>query len=138
MQSSAAGYVDLAPLLEDALRRLTALRPGVPVLTLYVDINPTDFGTQPARDSAYTSVLDEAHKRVEDYETDHEGRISLRADLEQAAAFFADYQPKRGRGVAIFAASAAGLFEAYTLPRAPRTQIVIDDSPYVTPLFGRC
>lgn len=29
---------------------------------------------------------------------------------------------------------AFGLFEAYTLPRAPATRVVVDDSPYVTPL----
>ncbi|MBW3653110.1 MAG: hypothetical protein KY433_05865 [Actinobacteria bacterium] len=135
MESSAAGYVDVAPLLEDNLRRLAALRPGVPVLSLYLDLNPTDFGTQPARQSAYTSLLDEAHKRIEEHQAGHDARMSLRADLERATSFLADYQPKRGRGLAIFCASRAGLFEAYTLPRAPSTQIVIDDSPYMTPLF---
>jgi stalled ribosome rescue protein Dom34 len=36
--------------------------------------------------------------------------------------------------VAIFSASAAGVFESFTLPRPTHTQVVIDDSPYVTPL----
>lgn len=133
--STAARQADIAPLLDSDLRRLSALRPDVPVLSLYVDINPTDFGTQPARDGAYRSALDEARKRIEAYETDHAGRMSLRADLEQAAAFLERSGPKRGHGVVIFAASAAGLFEAYTLPRAPRTRVVVDESPYITPLF---
>jgi peptide subunit release factor 1 (eRF1) len=134
MESSAAGYADAGPVLAQSLRRLADLRPEVPVLTLYLDLEPSDFGTQRARASAYTSLLDEAHKRVEAHETDHEGRVSLRADVERAAEFFGHYSPKRGRGTAIFAASAADFFEAFTLPRPPSTRIVIDDSPYVTPL----
>lgn len=132
--SAAAGYVDARPLIADNLRRLSALRPEVPVLSLYLDLDPTEFPTPRHRSSAYTSLLDEAHKRVEQYATDHEGKSSLRADVEQASAFFDRYQPKRGRGAVIFAASAAGIFEAYTLPRPTQTRIVIDDSPYVTPL----
>lgn len=133
--STTAPNTDLGPLLEGDLRRLTELRTDVPVLSVYIDLNPTDFATQPARDSAYTSVLDEARKRIEEVETGRDGRMSLRADLERVSAFLTGSGAKRGSGVAIFAASAAGLFEAYTLGRPPRTQVVIEDSPYVTPLF---
>ncbi|HWC25229.1 MAG TPA: hypothetical protein VG474_01475 [Solirubrobacteraceae bacterium] len=133
--STTAGYVDAAPLLAENLHRLGALRPGVPVLSLYRDLDPSEFGTQRARRSAYTSLLDEAHKRIEEHDTDHDGRASLRADLERVSGFLDAYRPKRGRGLAIFAASAAGFFEAHTLPRPPRTRVVIDDSPYVTPLL---
>ena len=131
MESSAARTAGL----HDELRRLSALRPDVPVLSLYVDLNPTNFATQPARDSAHTSILDEAHKRIQEFDTDHAGLMSLRADLERATAYFDESGPTRGSGVVIFAASGAGLFEAYTLQRPPRSQVVIDDSPYVTPLF---
>jgi peptide subunit release factor 1 (eRF1) len=133
--SAAAGYADARPLILGNLRRLGALHPEVPVLSLYLDLDPSEFPTQRARSSAYTSLLDDAHRRVEQYDTDHEGRASLRADIEQASAFFDRYQPKGGRGTAIFAASAAGLFEAYTLPRPTQTRIVVDDSPHVTPLI---
>lgn len=130
-----APNADLGPLLEGDLRRLSEQHPDVPVLSLYIDLNPTDFATQPARDSACTSVLDEAHRRVEEFETSRDGRMSLRADLERVSALLTGSGAKRGSGIAIFAASAAGLFEAYTLGRPPQTQVVIDDSPYVTPLF---
>jgi len=117
------------------LRELADLRPDVPVLSLYIDLDPARFGTQPARSSAYTSVLDEAHKRIEAWDTDHRGKMSLRADLERARAFLRDFSPQGGgSGAAIIAADAAGLFEAFTLPRAARSQAVIADSPYVTPL----
>ena len=136
MESSAAGYLDAKPLIAETYRRLVALRPRAPVLSLYLDLDPTALGTQRDHRSAYTSLLDEAHKRVERHDADHDGRASLRADLERAAQFLDGYRPERGRGVAIFAASAGGLFEAYTLPRPPRTEIFIGDSPYVAPLIA--
>lgn len=133
--STTAGYADAAALLGENLRRLGALRPEAPVLSLFLDLNPTDFGTQRARRSAYTSLLDEANRRVDEYADGHDAKVSLRADIERAQAFLGDYQPKRGRGLAIFAASGAGLFEAYTLPRAPQTHVAIGDSPCIAPLF---
>jgi peptide chain release factor subunit 1 len=132
--SSAAGYVDAGSALRQRLRRLGALRPPVPVLSLYLDLDPSQFATGRARGSAVTSLLDEAHKRVEEAEADHDGKVSLRADIERATEFFEGFEPKGARGVAIFSASAAGVFETFTLPRPTQTEVVIDDSPYVTPL----
>jgi peptide subunit release factor 1 (eRF1) len=129
-----AGYVDAAPVIAGTLRELATLRPPVPVLSLYLDLDPSEFGTQPARRSAVTSLLDTAHKRIEDYDTDHRGRGSLRADLERATAFFDEFSPKGSRGAAIFAASAAGVFRPYLLPRPTPTRVVIDDSPFILPL----
>jgi hypothetical protein len=134
MESSTAAR-NATRALAARIRGLTDVRPGVPVLSLYIDLDPARFGTHPARSSAFTSVLDEAHRRVEACDTDHRGKMSLRADLERARAFLRDYSPQGGgSGAAIIAADAAGLFEAFTLPRAARSQVVIADSPHVTPL----
>jgi peptide subunit release factor 1 (eRF1) len=129
-----AGYVDAGTALGERLRRLGALRPPVPVLTLYLDLDPRQFGTIPARASAVTSLLGEARRRVEEHDGDHDAKMSLRADLDAAAAFFDDFDPKGARGAAVFSASAADVFESFTLPRPVETQVVVDDSPYVTPL----
>jgi peptide subunit release factor 1 (eRF1) len=134
MNGPTAGYVDAGPVIAGTLSGLATLRPPVPVLSLYLDLDPSEFGTQPARRSAITSLLDTAHKRIEDYDTSHRGRVSLRADLERATAFFDEFSPKQSRGVAIFAASGAEIFQPYLLPRPPRMRIVIDDSPFVSPL----
>src|ERR1044072_3444033 len=112
-----AGYVDAGPVIAGTLRDLATLRPPVPVLSLDLELDPRDVGTQPARRSAVTSLLDTAHKRIEEYDTDHRGRVSLRADLERATAFLGDLSPKRARGAAIFAAGAADVFRPYLLPR---------------------
>ncbi len=134
MQTTPAGQVDARTLLAGDLRRLAELHPGSPVLSLYVNLEPTEFGTQRARRSAYTSAIDEAARVVDAHDTDHAGRASLRADVERAKSFFGGYRPQGGCGVALFASSAAGVFEAYTLPRPTRTRVVVDDSPYVAPL----
>jgi peptide subunit release factor 1 (eRF1) len=132
--STSAGYVDVGTDLATTLRRLAGLRPGVPVLSLYLDLDPRELPTQDDHRTAIRSLLDEASRRVEDHETDHDGRMSLRADLERARSFLEGWSPKRARGVAVFCASHAELFETFPLPRATRTQVVIDESPFVTPL----
>jgi hypothetical protein len=134
MSGPTAGYVDAGPVIAGTLRELATLRAAVPVLTLYLDLDPSEFGTQPARRSAVTSLLDTAHKRIEEYDTDHRGRVSLRADLERATAFFDEFSPKGSRGAAIFATSAAEVFRPYLLPRPTTTRVVIDDSPFISPL----
>ena len=136
MESSAANRVAARPTAAERVRRLVGLRPEVPVLSLYLDLNPTEFGTGRARASAYTSLIDEAGKAVDAHDTDHAGRVSLRADVERAATFLRDFSPKGTSGVAIFGAGGAGLFETFTLPRPTPTQVVVGDAPYVTPLFS--
>jgi hypothetical protein len=39
-----AGYVDAGPVIAGTLRELATLRPAVPVLSLYLDLDPREFG----------------------------------------------------------------------------------------------
>ncbi|MDX6598195.1 MAG: peptide chain release factor subunit 1 [Gaiellales bacterium] len=136
MSVSAAGYLPVGSELPATLRRLAALRPGAPVLSLYLDLDPAEFPTQRARRSAITALLDTAHKQIEDYESDHDGRESLRSDLEHAREFFEEWSPKGARAVAVFSATMAKLFETVPLPRPVPMRAFIGDSPYVTPLVA--
>jgi peptide subunit release factor 1 (eRF1) len=136
VSSSAAGYVPVGWELPARLQRLAALRLDVPVLSLYLDLDPAEFPTPRARRSAITSLLDAAHRQIEAYATDHARRESLRADLEHARAFFEEWQPKGARGVALFSATMAEFFEAIPLPRPTQTRAFIEGSPYVTPLVA--
>jgi peptide subunit release factor 1 (eRF1) len=134
METIASGYTPAGLDLHATLRRLVATRPDVPVLSLYLDLDPAKVGTTRDRSSAITSLLDEAHKRVEETAADHDAKLSLRADLERAADFLGGFSPKGARGAAVFSASKAGLFEGFPLPRPVRSQAVVDDAPYVAPL----
>jgi hypothetical protein len=121
VSASAAGYVPVGSELPAILQRLGAFRPGAPVLSLYLDLDPAELPTPRARRSAITSLLDEAHKQIEGYATDHDRKESLRSDLEHATAFFEEWSPKGARGVALFSATLAGFFE--TVPcRGRRTR----------------
>ena len=120
------------------LRRLAELKPDRGrVLSLYLNLDPTDFATPKARASAVRSLLDEAGRRVRDAdgELSHEDRAGMKRDLERIEQFFNGSGYARGaHGLAIFACSPIDLFEAHRLPRPVPHEVVIDDSPYVEPL----
>jgi peptide chain release factor subunit 1 len=120
-----------------AVRRLAEVRPPAgKVLSLYLNLDPSEFGTAPARKSAVTSLLDEAGRRVE--ETDdlsHDEHEALRADLARAREYFSNGDFAKGaHGVALFAARRADLFEPLKLPRPVETGVAIADTPYIAPL----
>src|SRR5215211_1424564 len=96
----------------ERLRRLAEARPGSggKVLSVYVDLDPSEFATGPARATAITSVLDEAERELRDAPGAH--------------------------GVALFCDSGADLFEALKLPVGVGHKAVIDDTPFVEPLAG--
>jgi peptide chain release factor subunit 1 len=124
-------------LTRDAIRRLAGVRlPRGKVLSLYLNLDPSEFGTAPARASAVTSLLDEAQRSVEETNgLGHEELETLRRDVERARAFFdAGDFAKGAHGVALFAAGVADLFETFKLPRPVDTGVAIADAPYIGPL----
>jgi hypothetical protein len=69
----------------DTLRRLSAVRPdGAKVLSLYINLDPTEFATPPARASAITSLMNDAQHQVEEIDGDlsHDDRMALREDVD--------------------------------------------------------
>ena len=119
-----------------ALRRLSALRPERgKVLSLYLNLDPSDFGTHPARASAITSLLDEADRRTRENGFAHDEQVALREDVERARRFFDEEFSAQGvASLALFACGPAGFFEALRLPRAVASEAVVDDTPWVEPL----
>jgi hypothetical protein len=121
----------------DQLRRLAELRLDRPlVLSLYLDLDPSEFATPPARATAVRSLLDQAERRV--HEPDgmaHGDRVALEATLRKASDFLEHHLPAEGaHGVAVFASEPAGLFEAIKLPRSVSNRVAIGRSPLVGPL----
>ena len=58
------------------LRRLAALRPADgKVLSVYVDLDPAEFGTRPARATEIGSLLDEAERREIESHVTHTWRF---------------------------------------------------------------
>src|SRR5215217_6607125 len=90
------------------LRQLAEVQPEQGrVLSVYMDLDPSEFGTPPARASQITSLVTEARRRID--ELDHAEQKALRADLE--AVRDALSQPgiadDGARGVAVFACGSA-------------------------------
>ena len=121
----------------DQLRGLTELRLDRPVvLSLYLNLDPSQFGTPPARKTSVRSLLDEAERRVRDPNgLSHEERMGLRASLERASTFLENDLPSDGaHALALFASEENGLFEVVKLPRSVSNRVAIGRSPLVGPL----
>jgi len=123
----------------DELRRLAEIRLDRPVvLSLFLDLDPTEFATPPARATAVRSLLDDAERRIRELDDlPHDDRADLRASLARAAQLLQGDLPTEGaQAVAIFAAEPPGLFEAHRLPRPVPNRVAIRRSPLVAPLVG--
>jgi peptide subunit release factor 1 (eRF1) len=121
----------------DELRRLAQIRLDRPVvLSLYLDLDPSEFATPPARATAVRSVLDEAERRLRERDgLSHQDRADLEASLQRAATVLERELPTEGaHAVAVFSCSPVDLFETLRLPRPVRTRVAIGHSPLVGPL----
>jgi peptide chain release factor subunit 1 len=119
------------------VRRLADLRPpSGKFLSLYLNLDPSEFGTAPARASAITSLLDEARRRVEETSgLTHDEHEALRDDLKRAREYFSNGDFAKGaHGIALFAAGGGEWFETLKLPRPVDTGVAIGDGPYIAPL----
>jgi peptide chain release factor subunit 1 len=121
----------------DQLRGLAELRLDRPVvLSLYLNLDPSQFATPPARKTSVRSLLDEAERRVRERNgLSHDDRMALQASLERATAFLENDLPSDGaHALAVFASEQNGLFEALKLPRSVPNRVAIGHSPLVGPL----
>lgn len=121
----------------DQLRQLAELRLDRPVvLSLYLNLDPSQFATPPARKTAVRSLLDEAERRMRERDgLSHDDRAGLQASLERATALLENDLPSDGaHGLAVFASEPEGLFEALKLPRSVPNLVAIGRSPLVGPL----
>jgi peptide chain release factor subunit 1 len=121
----------------DELRRLAEIRLDRPVvLSLYLDLDPAEFATPPARATAVRSLLDDAERRVRERDgLTNRDRADLEASLARATALLERELPSEGaHSVAVLASEPAHLFEALKLPRSVPNRVAIGRSPLVGPL----
>jgi peptide chain release factor subunit 1 len=121
----------------DELRRLAQIRLDRPlVLSLYLDLNPSELPTPKARATAARSLLDEAERRLRDQSSlSHQDRVDLEASFRRAATVLERDLPTEGaQAVAVFSSNTADLFEVLRLPRPVRPRVAIRHAPLVAPL----
>jgi peptide chain release factor subunit 1 len=118
------------------LRELAALRPdGHKILSLYLNLDPSEFPTPRQRSSELQSLLDTVERELREDSLTHEQRTELKQDIQRVRAYFErEFDASGTRGVAVFTASAIDLFEVQRLGRPVRSEAVIDDSPFIEPL----
>jgi peptide chain release factor subunit 1 len=125
-------------LTRSRLRRLADLRPQRGwVLSVYLNLDPSELPTPPARASAISSLINDAQRRVDELsDLPHDDRMALRADVEHVRDVLAqpDIADAGTRAIAVFACGPADLLETVRLAHPVEPRVVIDDSPYVEPL----
>jgi peptide subunit release factor 1 (eRF1) len=120
----------------DLLRRMADLRPdGARVLSLFLNLDPSEFSTPPARATEVRSLIDQAERALRDSEgLSHDEQKALRQDIARARDHLERLNADGAHGLALYVCGPADLFEAIKLPRPVDTRAVIDDSPFVEPL----
>jgi peptide chain release factor subunit 1 len=107
------------------------------VLSVFLNLDPAEFPTPPARATAITSVLNEAARKIEACEgLDHEEHQWLRADLDRVRETLtnADIASNGTRAVAVYACEPLDLLEIVPLRRPTASHAVVDRAPAIGPL----
>jgi peptide chain release factor subunit 1 len=121
----------------DRLRELAETRSAVgKVLSVFINLDPREFATPPARATEISSVLDEAARTIKDLDgLTHDERTALERDVARVEDRLRNGLDTGGaRGLAIFASEPADLFEVLKLPRAVDRKVSVGDTPCVEPL----
>ena len=122
------------------LRQLADVKPERGrVLSVFLNLDPTEFATPAARSTAVTSVMTEAAHRVEQADgLEHEERVALKADIDRVreTLMASDIAQNGTRAVAVYACQPADLLEVVRLNRPVDFAVVLDRSPYIEPLVA--
>jgi peptide chain release factor subunit 1 len=122
------------------LRRLADVHPQRGrVLSVFLNLDPSEFATPAARSTAVTSVMTKAAHRVDEADgLDHEERVALRQDVERVRERLTSYDIAENgtRAVAVYACGEVDLLEVVRLRRPVDFEVVLDRSPYLEPLVA--
>ena len=125
------------PITQARLRALAAVHPEQGrVLSVFLNLDPTEFATPSARSSAITSVLTAATHKVESKDgLTHEERMALRDDVERVRdVLVSDVAANGTRAIAVYACGPADLLEIVRLRRPVENKVVLDRTAFVEPL----
>src|SRR5437764_3255876 len=95
------------PITQARLRALSAVHPEQGrVLSVFLNLDPAEFATPPARSSAITSVMTAAAHKVESKDgLTHDERMALKADVARVREVLEGYDVASNgtRAVAVYA-----------------------------------
>src|SRR3954471_12937966 len=126
------------PITQARLRALSAVHPEQGrVLSVFLNLDPTQFATAAARSSAITSVITDATHKVEEKDgLTHDERMALRDDVERVREVLlgSGIAANGPRAVAVYACGPEDLLEVVRLRRPVENRVVLDRTPCVEPL----
>src|SRR5437868_11705544 len=97
-------------LSSDTLRRLAELRPDDgKVISLYLNLDPSEFASGQARATEINSLLDEADRKARDEDP------SVRRDAERLRETLKGFDFQGAHGLVVFACGSEDLFETIKL-----------------------
>jgi peptide chain release factor subunit 1 len=118
-------------------RRLAGHEASQPMVSLYLDLDPSTFATPRARRSQIRSLIDGACQEIDgDASLDHAARTALRQDIERIDEYLSSDEPplKGARALAVFCSIPDDLFEVVAMTTRAEGQVVIERRPYIEPL----
>jgi peptide subunit release factor 1 (eRF1) len=120
------------------LRRLAEVRPERGrVLSVFFNLDPSEFATPVARSTEVNSVVTAAAHAVDAAEgLEHDERQALRSDVERVRDVLKGSDVASGgtHGLAVFACGPADLLEVVRLPHPIESRALVDSHPCVEPL----
>ena len=126
-----------------AARRLAERQFQHPLISAFLDLDPTRFATGVARATEINSLLDQAQQQLHAQPLEHQDRLALERDLNRVGSYLnrggshltAELDPSGAQGVAIYCSGREALFEAIRLRHPVTSDIVIEPIPKLEPLL---
>lgn len=122
-----------------SVRELAERRFEHPLISAFLDLDPTRFATGPARATEINSLLDQAQQQLHAHSLehlDHQDRMALEQDIRRVGSYLtAELDPSGALGVALYCSSRELLFESIRLPQPVRSDVVIQMIPKLEPLL---
>ncbi|MFQ3610571.1 MAG: host attachment protein [Fimbriimonadales bacterium] len=113
------------------------------VSSLYLSLSPQERATRPPKYRIrLKTMVNQLLHWLDDHPTPAEVRKSVEEDFKQFESYIEEPSHLLGanslpvRGIALFACSGEGLFQAIPLPYVERNTLVVDKTPYVRRLFA--
>jgi peptide chain release factor subunit 1 len=123
---------------DTTLRALSEVEADEPVVvSLFLNLDPSQFATAPARESQVNSLLNALGERIREGELSHDARTALEADRDRIERFLReDMDVSEAEAVAIFSAHALDFFAAVKLAAPVDPDVRIDLRPILEPVMG--
>jgi hypothetical protein len=122
----------------ELVRRLAGYESdGAPVLSVYLDLDPSEFALPHARSTEVRSLVDEAHRQIEDRGgLSHDQQARGLQAVKRVREWFEgpDFSPAGAEALGVFCAAGDGLFEVVRLPRSVPSDVMVGRKPFVEPL----